>query len=478
MRTVNKKKLGKQRGLSRWIVVISAVILFLSVLFFLPESVSWPARSTIATMLFGLIFWTFTPVPISLTAVIVLVLLMVLKPVEIEVVLSGFSSPAVFLIIGGMMIATGVNDTLLIKRMTYGLMSLLGKSAKGIYTGLIILMQVQAFFIPATAVRSSLMMPVIANIIEETRADKNSNFNKLMYIGTAFGISISGTAVLTAAIGNILAVEILRLYVGISISYLQWFIYAAPIWILLTIVIMYIVWKCYPPEAQSFDSLHKEMKRKHSELGKLTVDEKKCLAILVFTIIIWLTESWHGYHPTFGALFAAVLMALPRIGFTEWRKMLEINFSMVLLIGATLSLGYSLIESGAIDLLEVLVSPQIVVDIFSNPWLAIPIVIILSQLYHLGVTNVSTAVITLMPVLIGLATQSGLDPVVIVFASAISMLLGFLLVVETMPNVVVHSTGRVTQKDFLWPGLLSTAASIVIMTAVAYTYWRWIGFWP
>src|SRR5699024_17340 len=76
------------------------------------------------------------------------------------------------------------------------------------------------------------------------------------------------------------------------------------------------------------------------------------------------------------------------------------------------------------------------------------------------------------------SVQAGLDPAVMSVASAVSLLLGFLLVVETMPNVVAHSTGRVTQKDFLWPGIWATLASIAIMTLVAYTYWRWIGFCP
>src|SRR5699024_2672834 len=96
----------------------------------------------------------------------------------------------------------------------------------------------------------------------------------------------------------------------------------------------------------------------------------------------------------------------------------------------------------------------------------------------LGVTNVSTAVITLLPVLISLSAQSGLDPVVMSVLSAVTLLLGFILVVETMPNVVAHSTGRVEQQDFLLPGILSTIASIFIITLVAYTYWQWIGFWP
>ncbi|AKG74893.1 SLC13 family permease [Salinicoccus halodurans] len=462
----------------RWITLISATVLFLAVLFLLPESIDWSARSTISIMLYALILWAFAPIPIGLTSVFVLMLLLLLKPVGMETVFSGFASPAIFLIIGGMMMAIGVNHTLLIKRMTYSLLAVMGKSTKGIYIGFTILMQIQAFFIPATAVRATLMMPIVSNIIEETGVSKNSNFSKLMYIGSAFGGNISGVAVLTAAIGNILAVEILRLYADVSISYLQWFIYTAPIWILLVIVVMYIVWKCYPPEVETFENLHKEMKNKNNELGKLTLDEKKCMAILGFTIILWFTESLHGYHPTFAALLAVILMALPGTGFIEWRKLLDVNFGMILLLGATLSLGYSLIESGAIDLLETLVSPQGVIDVFSNPWLAIPIVIILSQVYHLGVTNVSTAVITMLPVLISLSVQAGLDPVVMSVTSAVSLLLGFLLVVETMPNVVAHSTGRVTQKDFLWPGILATLASIVIMVLVAYTYWRWIGFWP
>jgi len=463
---------------SRWLILLSATVLFLAVLFLLPEGIGWPARSTIAIMVYALVLWAFAPIPIGLTAVFVLVLLLLLKPVDMETVFSGFASPAIFLIIGGMMMAIGVNHTLLIRRMTYSLLAVMGKSAKGIYIGFIILMQVQAFFIPATAVRATLMMPIVSNIIEETGVGRNSNFSRLLYIGSAFGGNISGVAVLTAAIGNILAVEILRLYADVSISYLQWFIYTAPMWILLVVVIMYIVWKCYPPEVESFENLHKEMKRKNRELGKFTMDEKKCLTILVFTIILWLTESLHGYHPTFAALCAVVLMAMPGTGFIEWRKLLDVNFGMILLLGATLSLGYSLIESGAIDLLETLLSPEGFIEVFSNPWLAIPIVIILSQVYHLGVTNVSTAVITILPVLISVSAQAGLDPAVMSVASAVSLLLGFLLVVETMPNVVAHSTGRVTQKDFLWPGIWATLASIVIMTLVAYTYWRWIGFWP
>src|SRR5699024_11117738 len=114
--------------------------------------------------------------------------------------------------------------------------------------------------------------------------------------------------------------------------------------------------------------------------------------------------------------------AMPRIGFVTWTKLVNVNFDLVLLVDATLSLGFALIESGAIDLLEVLVTSENILNIFANPWFAILIVILLSQIYHLGVTNVSTAVVTLLPVLFSLSLQAELDPVVISFTSAITIL--------------------------------------------------------
>ena len=471
----NKVKIPITRQI---LILVFASLLLITIIYFLPAQVSWGARTTIAIMVYGLILWALVPIPIGTTSLLVLGLLMLLRSVEIEVALSGFASPAVFLIIAGMMIATGVNQTNLMDRVTYGLLSKWGKSAKGIYTSLFLLMQLQAFFIPSTAVRTSLMMPLVSSTLDAVGAKKETNFSKLLLVSTAFGGSVSGVAILTAAIGNILTVEILRLYAGTTLSYVEWFLYALPIWLMLIVVIPVILWRSFPPENFSFEKLQGEMSENLKELGSYTMGDKKCIVILTFTILVWMTEPFHGYHPTFGALLAVILMTMPGTGFVQWKKMMDVNFDMVLLIGATLSLGFALIDSGAIDLLEILITPGFVLEVFSNPWLAIPIVVIVSQIYHLGVTNVSTAVVTIMPVLISLSQQAGLDPVVISFTASVTILLGYILIVETMSNVVVHSSGKISQRDFLLPGLYSTIASTIITILVAFTWWRWLGFWP
>jgi len=462
----------------KMITFFVSTIIFVGMLILLPADISWSAKATMSTMVYGILLWAFESLPLGMTSVYMMVLLLFLNAVSIDVVLSGFASPAVFLIVAGMMIAKGVNETPLMNRITYTLLAKTGSSAKGIFNGLFLLMQIQAFFIPATAVRSSLMVPVVLSVLKSVGAKKESNFSKLMLVGMAYAGNISGTAVLTAAIGNILTIEILQLYVCRTLSYLDWLLYAFPIWLLLILVIPYIVWKCFPPENFSFHILHEEMNQKKENLQKLSSAELKCILILSGTVLLWMTQPWHGYHPTVPALMAVVLMAMPRVGFVKWTRLVNVNFDLVLLVGATLSLGFALIESGAIELFEVLITSEFILDVFANPWIAILIVILISQIYHLGVTNVSTAVVTLLPVLISLSLQAGLDPVVIGFISAITILFGYVLVVETMPMVVVHSTGMVNQRDFYFPGLLATVASTVITLLVAFTWWRWLGFWP
>ncbi len=474
----NQNKPKRTIRMKQIIILSIASLIFVLLLVFIPVSVEWSARVAIAVMVYGLILWAFEPIPLGLTSILMLVLILFLHAASVETALSGFSSPAVFLIIAGMMIAKAVNATPLMERITFAILAKWGSSAKGIFTGMFLLMQIQAFFIPATAVRAQLVTPVVLTILKTVGAKKGTNFSKLMLIGTAYAANISGTAILTAAIGNILAIEILQLYIGTTLSYFDWFLYAVPIWILLILTIPVIVWRCYPPEDFSFDELQAEMVKKRDALGAFSKVEKKTIVILIVTVLLWMTQSLHGYHPTIPALLAVVLFALPGIGIVNWRKVIDVNFDMVLLVGATLSLGFILIDTGAIDLLGSLLTSDIVIQAFSNPWAAMILVVILSQVYHLAVTNVSTAVVTLLPVLIGLSLEVGIDPIAIAFASAITLLFGYILVVETMPNVVIHGTGMLEQRDFYIPGIIATIVTTIITFAVAFVWWPLLGFWP
>ncbi|MCG7344090.1 DASS family sodium-coupled anion symporter [Sporosarcina sp. ACRSL] len=467
----------KSKDVTMMLYVALAIIGFFGMFFLLPDTFSVTAKLMMSIIIFGIVLWALEPIPIGLTALILLLLMVLFKVAEPSVIFSGFASPATFLIVGGMMLAAAVNETTLIKRMTYEVLRRWGGSSKGLLGSIIIIQQIQAFFIPATAVRSALMLPVSSMIIETIDAKPGSNLRKMIMLGVAYGGNISGTAVMTAAIGNILTVELLNRFAGMNITYFEWFYYTFPLWLILIPSIWYMLLKLFPlaEEQQHYPLIRKEMEARLKEIGPMNKQEARCLLILFVIVGLWLTEPLHGMHPSITALIGVVLMTLPKIGVAAWESIVKINYNTILLLSITLSLGYSFVDSGATQTISHYLRVNWFVELLQNPLLAIIVVIFIAQIFHKLISNVGTAVVTLVPIMISVATNAGVDPMIIGFTTGLTCLFGFILVVETMPNVIAHSTGMLTQNDYLKPGFYATVITIVATVLVASTWWRWIG---
>ncbi|MBX9973587.1 DASS family sodium-coupled anion symporter [Cytobacillus firmus] len=464
-------------GSSKTFTLMLGAALSASVYAVLPGS-SDSAKIMLALLVLSVFYWTFEPLPLGVTAVLLLVLMLLFKIVTMDIIFSGFSSPAIFLIIGGMMLARGVNDTPLAKRLAYLILAKWAGTAKGLLASILLIPQVQAFFIPAVAVRATLILPVALMALDHIGVKKDGNLRKMILLGVAFGGTISGTIVMTAAIGNILTVELLKQFLGVQITYLQWFMYTVPIWLFLIPLSWLILIKSFPlpKENEEFHHLKEEMDKKLKELGTINTDEKKCIGILILIVCLWFTEPLHGLHPSIPTLIGVILMAFPGVGCSKWDNMVKINFDTILIMGVTLSLGYAFNQSGAAELVGDALSAGWIIDLLRSPLTGVASILIITQILHLAVANVSTAVVTLIPIFIGLSAKSGADPVLICLTASLACLHGYILVVEATPNIIVHSTGQIQQKEFIIPGIYMTIIMMIVTILTAVTWWNWIGF--
>lgn len=457
--------------------VFVAIGIFLLLFIGLPDSFSHSARLMTAIVCFGVTLWSLEPIPMGLTALLILIMMLLFNLADTDVVFSGFASPATHLVIGGMMIAKAVNETTLVKRISYFILKKWGGKANGLLGSILLIQQLQAFFIPSTAVRSTLILPISSMIIETVEAKRGSNLQKMIMLGVAYGGNISGTAIMTAAVGNILTVELLFRFADIKITYFQWFLYTFPLWLILipAIWILLILLFPLPKEEQSFPKLQEEMKVKLDELGKVNKREWHCLIILFMIVGLWLSEPLHGMHPSIPALLGAAMMTLPGIGCATWENVVKINFNTIFLLGVTLSMGYVLMDSGAVKTLSTYLSVDWFLSMVKNPLLAAIMTVILTQVFHKMISNVSAAVVTLIPITISIATTAGVSPFGMAFTAGVTSLYGFMLVVETMPNLVVHSTGLISQRDFLKPGFYATLVTMTATIIIASTWWKIVG---
>lgn len=454
-----------------------SVSAFLMVFFGLQENVEYASRVTLALTLAAIVLWVLEPIPFSMTAVLVLFALPISGAVSIELVLSGFASPAIFLIVAGMMLASGVEQTSLGKRLAYQLLYWFGEKKGGILASIILIPQIMAIFIPAAAVRTAMLLPIVFSVLAILNLHKGNTQAKQLMMAVVVSGNVSGTAILPAAIGNVITVDLINYYTKQHITYFDWLILALPMWLTLIPVSWIVLYKSFSVKKEIPKGLREKMKGMIAELGPVTSREKRALAILVAVFILWTLEGIHGWPPVIPALIGAVLMAWPGIKVADWEKLLNIKFGTLMLLGVTLSLGRALYETGAIRYLSQWLENDVTLRLFSNPSIAVLTVAILTQLIHKVTSNVSTAVIAAVPMVMALSSHTAQAPsLLLAFVTGMTCLFGFVLVVETIPGVMVHGTGWVTQRDFFRPGIWMTLITIVLTYLMALTWWSWLGY--
>jgi sodium-dependent dicarboxylate transporter 2/3/5 len=453
-----------------------SLIVFAFLFLGLEGYMDYKPRVTLAITLAVIVLWVLEPIPFSMTAILVLFLLPVSGAVSTEQVLSGFASPAIFLIVAGMMIASAVEQTSLGKRLAYQLLYWFGEKKGGVLASILLIPQVMAFFIPAAAVRTAMVLPIVFSIASILGLKAGDTRAKQLMLAVVVGCGISGTAILPAAIGNVITVDLINTYLQQHITYVDWLVLAFPMWLILIPASWWVLYRCFPVEEVPI-GLKLQMKAMIAELGPITPQEKRLLAILAAVCLMWALEGIHGWPPVIPALIGAVLMAWPGIKVADWDRILDIKFSPLIMLGVTLSLGHALYETGVIAYLSKWVENDFTLYLFSNPSLAVLTVTILTQLIHKVTSNVSTAVIATVPVVIALSSHADHAPVLLLgVVTGITCLFGFLLVVETIPGVMVHGTGWITQQDFFKPGFWLTFVTTAVTYLMSFTWWSWLGY--
>jgi di/tricarboxylate transporter len=104
------------------------------------------------------------------------------------------------------------------------------------------------------------------------------------------------------------------------------------------------------------------------------------------------------------------------------------------------------------------------------------IVMVVLQALHLifvGTTAMATAVI---PIVLALAQTAQIDPQVLVLPAG--MVIGgypVLMFYNTLPNIIVYGSGRLTVMDFPKAGIPISLIACLVYAIFASTYWRWLG---
>jgi solute carrier family 13 (sodium-dependent dicarboxylate transporter), member 2/3/5 len=429
-------------------------------------------KATLAALAFAVTLWITEALPFSITGLSAVSLLVITKAAPLkELVRDGFGNEIILFFIGVLIFSAAIAHTSLLRRVATFVLYHLGHSAKLIILAFLTVGALLSGWITDMAV-AAMLLPLGVSILKDAGAEPlKSNFGRALMISCAWGPLVGGISTPAGCGPNPLTIGFLKDLAGVDFVFLDWMAIGYPAMLLMLPCAWLILLRCFPLEDISLSISEEEFQQRSQELGPLTKKEILVLMIFGVTIFLWIfapfIKGWtHGaidyLSISFVAITCACIFFVPGVNVLTWQEAeREISWGGILLIVTGLSLGMAIYKTGAAE--------WIAWTAFHAIGALHPVAIVFVIVFGVSImkvmfsSNTVTGVIV-VPLLIALAQNLQLDPVLLGIPAGITASLAFILVTSTPTNVIPYSAGYFSIGDMAKAGIWMTFASSACVT--------------
>ena len=448
----------------------------------LPEGLSRAGLIVLTMSIVATILFITEPIPLPTVALLIIVGQILLLDLESTKVAKTLMNDSVLFIMGSLMLAVAVVKQKLDKRIAFFIVRMTGTKTSHICVGISAVCGILASFIGEHTV-AAMMLPVGLTLITLTSDDPRAvrRLAAVILFSISYGCSIAGIGTPSGGARNAIMIGYWREFFfdptnpetrRFLVDYVSWMIYAYPMFLIQLPFMSMILLYTFKPEHRNLSRAVVKLRAQIQENGPM--NSRDWMTIILFLMILfgWIFGSDAVGLGTIAILGAAAFLVA---GLAEWEDMNSgVNWGVVLLYAAVISLGVEMKETGAarwvaVNFLEVLA--PLGVDHGIGLWAAI-------SALTTAVTNTMSngaAVAVLGPLVLNIADVAGENPLVIGFITAISSSFAYLTVVGTPACTIVYASGYLKTTDFLKVGWRMAIMSTIVLLVAASVYWPLVG---
>lgn len=351
---------------------------------------------------------------------------------EVQRYVNTWSSPVIWLMLGGFFLAEGLRKTDLDQALFRQTIKLTGTQPKRILLGLMFTTALASMIMSNTAT-AAMMLASVMPLIQKMGKDKP--LSKALLLGIPGAASVGGMGTIIGSPPNAIAVGALQ-GIGIEIDFLTWMAYGVPLALLLTGAFYLLLTRKqnFALEADLSPLLQKE--NTHPDLLK---QQRIVLAVTALTVGLWVTTPLHGIPVAVISGIPIVLLTMLSVIYAKDVRTLP--WDTLMLVAGGLALGLALVNSGlAVYFIES-------INLEGTYWLLALSFALITVVASNIMSNTATASI-LIPLGLILMEGNPQGAVIIAMATALAASCALFLPVSTPPNAIAFSTGLLEQKDF------------------------------
>lgn len=474
-------------------LIVSFAVLVVVLLVPLPESLPPAGHRMLAILSFAVVIWLTEAVSYEASAIMITTLIAFLigtaPTVEdpsvfygtsrgINMALSGFSNSALALVTGALFISVAMTVTGLDRRIALVTLARIGTTTRRILIGSIAVTILLSLVVPSATARSACVVPIMAGVISAFGVDKRSNIAAGIMIIVANATSIWNVGIQTAAAQNLLTVGFMDKMLGARVTWLDWLIAGAPWAIIMSAILIVVVLKMLPPEADAIGGGKEAIEKSLHDLGPMTGPQKRLMAVSIGLLCFWATEGkLHPFDTTSVTYIGLVILMLPKVGVMDWKTVQSrIPWGTVIVFGVGISLGTTLLSTKAGQWLGDMVAYHTGLAT-AGPFVAFAVLGAFLIVIHLGFASATALASAMLPIVISvLQSMSGdFNRLGVTMLLAYTVSFGFILPINAPQNMVCLATETFTPTQFARIGIVLTIIGYLLMLGFALTWWRWLG---
>lgn len=361
-----------------------------------------------------------------------------------RVFLAPMADPIIILFLGGFLMAQAALKEGVDKAMAGVILRLFGGRPRMVMLGLMVVTAVFSMWMSNTATTAmmiTLVVPMLGQLPAEDRTRKG------LVLSIPFAANIGGMGTPIASPPNAVAVGFLE-QSGFSVSFLDWMLIAVPLMVALLGLGWMLLSLLFPTRSDTFS-----FARVHQPI---TGRGWFVLGVMGVTILLWLSDAWHGLPTAVVALVPAV--AYTATGVLNRSDFNQLQWHVLILIAGGIALGLGMQQTG----LDKVLIAQIPA---SGAWALIGLVtatVVLSTF----MSNTATANL-LLPIGVSLAVASigseSPNPYQVGIGIALAASTAMALPISTPPNAIAYAHGVLDTRDMALAGSIMGGIALLLV---------------
>ena len=491
---------------------------------------SYQATAVLGILIMAIVWWITGVLPEFVTAVVMAVLFVVVAGISVGATFSTFASSTWWLLLSAFTLGVGMKTSGLMRRIALAIVRKFPRTFRCQVIAQLVTGTVLGPLIPSLAVKGAMLAPLAMSIGDELGYERQGKRATGLFAAMLVGIRTVAPTIVSASVTGYALMATLPADVQEQFNMASWFVAALP-WLVVVLALNYfLIMGMYgrgeasacdavedspsdtvgaPGNAQSLeqsslrcgtrfvgaaecaDSKQDEAESSVAEpsrggtdlndnqsipdgLGPRSAVEKRMLAIILMTVVLWATEPFHHISAMAVGLAALVFMFVLKVIDVPAFKS-GVNWTSLLFIGIALGLGSVFAEAGLNDWVMQTCGPAFQA-LAGNPYLLVLGIGVITVVLRFLIVSEVAYLNLLMAFLVPMAASVGVNPWVLGFSAYALVIAWFAKYQSPIYLAAFYAVdGKMAKHSELAKYCGVYLATCLAGLVVCVPYWQWMG---